>query len=77
MNHYHQTIKTLFDLLDQANLADSYSDKKQQWQRFGDASQRDYFGHIANSIIAIAGQDIYDLWCDRNEIDFTLATRNN
>lgn len=75
MSHYHQTIKTLFDLLDQANLADSDSDEKQQWQRAWDANQREYFGHIANSIIAIAGQDIYEHWCYTNEIDFTLATR--
>ncbi len=75
MNHYHQTIKALFGLLAQANLADSDSDHKQQWQRAWDASQREYFGHVADSIISIAGQDIYDHWCNTNEIDFTLATR--
>jgi hypothetical protein len=77
MNHYHQTIKTLFDLLAQANLADSDSDDKQQWQRSWDARQSNYFGHVASSIVWIAGQEIYDHWCDCNEIDFTLASRNN
>jgi len=77
MNHYHQTIKTLFDLLAQANLADSDCDEKQQWQRAYDARQSNYFGHVASSIVWIAGQEIYDHWCECNEIDFTLASRNN
>lgn len=72
---YNSTIQDLFTMLDRANIADT--EDKQAWQRSIDATQaRGYFGHLAKAVIAIAGQPIFDHWCETNEIDFALADRN-
>jgi hypothetical protein len=72
--NYHVTIETLFFLIGKANLADS--SVKEDWQESTDASSQSYFGHLGNAIVSIAGQEIFDHWCETSEIDFDLANRS-
>ena len=73
---YEETITTLFELLAQANLADS--EQAENWQSPNDANQnRGYYGLISNAIISIAGSEIVDHWVKTNEIDILLAARNS
>jgi hypothetical protein len=77
MNDYQKTLQNLFNLLHQANLADSDSDDRQEWQMQWDSCQSDYFGHLADAIVSIAGRPIFDHWCETSEIDFSLSSRNH
>lgn len=71
---YHARIESLFALLVEANTADCV-EAREGWQRHQDAEQRNYFGHIANAIKAIAGDSIYDHWVESSEVNLQLANR--
>ena len=71
---YHETITSLFNLLIQANLADS--ELKEKWQKGFDASSTSYYGHIEKAIVSIAGNAILDFYNESNELDLSLASRN-
>ena len=78
--NYHETLKVLFGLLRQANMADSDDPERQPWQIWQDATQNTqwglgYYGSIRNAIVQIAGEAITEHWAETNEIDFSLATR--
>ena len=66
---YEQTILNLVEMLSLANAADS--DNAEEWQKPNDA--RIMFNGLRDALIAIAGQEFFDYWCETNEIDFTLA----
>jgi len=70
---YQETIKQLFDLLAQANLADS--DNKQSWQVAGDAGMNGFYGAVREAILAIAGKQIVSNWAETGEVDLALADR--
>lgn len=70
---YHETIKQLFALLAQANLADSNS--KQSWQVAEDAETNGFYGAVREAILAIAGKQIISNWAETGEVDLALADR--
>ena len=71
---YQDTIRTLFRQLAQANQADS--NNAEAWQQPDDANQQDgLYGHLRSAIIAIAGEAIVEHWAKTNEVDLTLANR--
>jgi hypothetical protein len=84
---YHTTITTLFKLLALANRADGDGNPcdggSEEWQSADDASQstiperNGFYGHIHESIVAIAGQEIVDHWAETMEVELSLASRNN
>jgi hypothetical protein len=70
---YETTVRTLFAMLTQANAADTA--ERKGWQVAPDASSFGYFGHLRDALKEIAGEAIFDHWCDTNEIDMALASR--
>lgn len=72
---YRATLSALFQMLDQANLADS--DCSAEWQRSGDEVQKygEFFGDLWSAIESIAGREILEHWSATNEVDFSLANR--
>jgi hypothetical protein len=76
VEEYEKVIRELFAMLAVANRADSDDHANKEWQLEVDASQRHgFFGHIANAIVSIAGQRIFDYWAETAELDITLASR--
>ena len=73
--NYHLTITNLFDMLSQANLADT--EFKAWWQTLSDADGHGYYGHIRKAIVEIAGEKIVRHWEDTNEVCLDLASRNS
>jgi hypothetical protein len=74
---YEETVRMLFEMLEQANRADHTNDEdRKDWQRPHDSGQSNYYGHIYNAIKAIAGTAILDHHSDTWEVDMSLADRN-
>ena len=69
---YNNTIRNLFELLRQANLADSL--QKHEWQKADDACG-DYYQAIRAAIVAIAGDHIIEHEAETGEVDPRLADR--
>lgn len=72
---YDETITTLFEILAQANAADS--DQKEDWQEPCDANQGGFFGNVMDAIRRIAGDKIVDHWTETSEIELLYAKRNS
>ena len=72
-NDYYNTVFRLFELLKEANKADS--DDSKDWQRPFDTSSGLYYGHLQSAIIEIAGQAVVDRWSETGEIDVSLFDR--
>ena len=74
---YHQMIKQFLAMLTLLNTADSDDNKGADWLEPVDASQRlGAFGDLAAALVQLAGDEIYEHWCETNEVDLTLANRN-
>lgn len=71
---YSETIEQLFNLLEQANMADS--DQAQAWQLATDAGMAGAYGYIRQAIVEIAGYEIVNHWAATGERDYSLATRS-
>ena len=73
--NYEETIRNLFDILYQANLADT--DSAKDWQKPGDASGRDgVYHHISKAIEILAGKEVLEHCCDTGEPDMSLCDRH-
>lgn len=73
-------IQQLFAMLTACNAADS--DAAESWQhpddsleRFRERGNGGAFGHLARALVSLAGQPIYEYWCETSEVDLTLANR--
>ena len=72
---YEATIRNLFYILHQANLADT--DSAKDWQKPGDASGRDgVYHHISKAIEILAGKEVLEHCCDTGEPDMSLCDRH-
>jgi len=72
---YEATIRNLFYILYQANLADT--DSAKDWQKPGDASGRDgVYHHISKAIEILAGKEVLEHCCDTGEPDMSLCDRH-
>ena len=72
---YEATIRNLFYILHQANLADT--DSARDWQKPGDASGRDgVYHHISKAIEILAGKEVLEHCCDTGEPDMSLCDRH-
>lgn len=71
--NYNIVLLMLFDLLKQANAADT--EHRLDWQEPQDASSRHFYGHIQKAIESIAGTEITEEFAKSSEVDLGLANR--
>jgi hypothetical protein len=70
---YHQTLIVTYALLETLNRADTCG--AQPWQYTDDA--RKTFEHDKQIALNLGGRKMFELWCETNELDLTLADRND